>query len=975
VILDTVEDEQPGAFELATLLSCAVVVEPELIRAVRLEAARQGRVRVDATTEALVWFSPLVRTRTPTGIAFEPEAAQVLRERLRFRWQDAQERPLLDAAWQLIAARHSATSPALVLEERLAWAVVTGEPVAVLDQALGRAMAAYVQRGEEGVAWWAAQAWDRLPPLARATPSGGMVRELGEIVAAGEPVPDPDEFLGTIDLDRLLGTVPRVRVGVRRISPSAIQLGDVSGPGAFAIEVPDTEVMRIDVTWADLAEPRSLAAHEGVVRAVAYSPDGQYLATGGDDSLRVWDAATGEPLSTDTARRGPVRALAYSRDGRLATAGDDRTIELWSKDAEPMMVLEAHRGLVNAIAFSRDGSRMVSGGQDGTVRLWEFDKVVEVLDPASDAVNAVAFSPRGRQVASAEGDGTVRLWEPGGKARTFTAHEGPVLALAFSPDGDALATAGFGGLVLWSAETLSPLRSLLTDKEPVAAVAFSPDGRRLASAGADGGARLWDVASGEVVTRFPDPVVSRSVAFSPGGQLAVAGDDGSVRIWEPERATRTEQVDLLGGQTTTVTVAPGEVQLETSIGEVFLLAETPEPPPRRREPAAAGLVDLHAFYPMHLTGQTDILASGGPKGSIGDRLRSGLLSIASSVSNLTSFSGAPRVTGDLIRAGQVGAICSVLLDPLSEMDVGASYGEPPESSYFAALLRLLDAVEADVSARHELVVVRSPEQLDEAFAGGRTALIHVVDGGFHLGATPEEIAANVEVLAERGVATVGLAHLFYRGIATGAPALPFLADRVYRTIFPQPSETGLTELGRAAVQALVANGVIVDIAYMSAAARRDTFTLLDELDSGRRVPVLASHGAYRFGKLELALDDQTVQQVAERGGVIALTLAEHPLIDGLRSKTRTRDDSIDVLTAHIDRIVNITGSWDHVAIGSDLDGFQKPTLPGLETMADLAFLQQALAARYGRPDAQRVCTGNALRLLRSGWRRQDRAAA
>src|SRR5207249_1432276 len=104
------------------------------------------------------------------------------------------------------------------------------------------------------------------------------------------------------------------------------------------------------------------------------------------------------------------------------------------------------------------------------------------------------------------------------------------------------------------------------------------------------------------------------------------------------------------------------------------------------------------------------------------------------------------------------------------------------------LLRQLADVEADVERNqsHAAVIARSPAELDAALGSGKVALVHCVEGGFHLGETPERVDAAVAELAGRGVAYVTLGHLFWRSVATNAPAIPFLPDRLYRFIFPQP---------------------------------------------------------------------------------------------------------------------------------------------------------------------------------------------
>jgi len=147
----------------------------------------------------------------------------------------------------------------------------------------------------------------------------------------------------------------------------------------------------------------------------------------------------------------------------------------------------------------------------------------------------------------------------------------------------------------------------------------------------------------------------------------------------------------------------------------------------------------------------------------------------------------------------------------------------------------------------------------------------------------------------------------------------------------------------------------------------DVLDLLDARDPAREIPVIATHMAYRFGGLEYCFDDATITRVAARGGVLGCILCEHYITSGLPRTPKAFAGSVDALCQHIDKLRDLTGSYDHVAIGSDLDGYIKPALPGLEHMGRMGDLQQALRARYGDVDAEKICNGNALRVLRAEW--------
>ena len=385
------------------------------------------------------------------------------------------------------------------------------------------------------------------------------------------------------------------------------------------------------------------------------------------------------------------------------------------------------------------------------------------------------------------------------------------------------------------------------------------------------------------------------------------------------------------------------------------------------------IADLHAHYAMHLVpdapGTVALASTARGRKRLRDRLRAHLVGLASRIANYRSFESDPRVTLSSLRAGGVGVVLSVLYSPFDEMALERPYGSLPESAYLDTLLAQADLVEQNLAESHAstAAIVRTPAEIDAAHASGRVAFLHCVEGGFHLGPTPDAVERGVARLAGRGVAYITLAHLFWRSVATNSPAIPFLPDWLYRQIFPQPKQ-GLTELGAAAVRAMVRERVLIDVAHMSNRALDETLGLLDEIDPAKQVPLVATHVGYRFGRQEYMLDGPSIERIAARQGVVGLIFAEHQILDGLRRRpTQSFEQSLEVLCRHIDRIAELTGSHRHTAIGSDLDGFVKPTLAGLQTMADMAPLEQALVNRYGAADGGLIASGNALRVLRSYW--------
>ena len=224
-------------------------------------------------------------------------------------------------------------------------------------------------------------------------------------------------------------------------------------------------VQALDGAWrkwsSHWAERTNLAGHTGSVSAVAFSPDGKRVLTGSDDNTaRLWDAATGNPVAT----------------------------------------LAGHKARVSAVAFSPDGKRVLTGSSDNTARLWDAatGNAVATLAGHTGSVSAVAFSPDGKRVLTGSGDTTARLWDAatGNAVATLAGHTGSVSAVAFSPDGKRVLTGSDDNTArLWDAATGNPVATLAGHTGSVSAVAFSPDGKRVLTGSSDTTARLWDIFS------------------------------------------------------------------------------------------------------------------------------------------------------------------------------------------------------------------------------------------------------------------------------------------------------------------------------------------------------------------------------------------------------------------------------------------------------------------------------------------------
>jgi microsomal dipeptidase-like Zn-dependent dipeptidase len=160
--------------------------------------------------------------------------------------------------------------------------------------------------------------------------------------------------------------------------------------------------------------------------------------------------------------------------------------------------------------------------------------------------------------------------------------------------------------------------------------------------------------------------------------------------------------------------------------------------------------------------------------------------------------------------------------------------------------------------------------------------------------------------------------------------------------------------------------VLVDITHMNQRAIDHTFKVVDA--TGQNPPVIASHIACRLQRgPDYNLRDDVIAEIGRRGGVMGVIVCEH-WAGAKLPKAKKFEDSVKVICEHIERIRSVTKSDDHVAIGTDLDGYIKPALPGLEHEGRMKALGDALTERYGDQLAEKFCSGNLLALLRGYWR-------
>lgn len=278
------------------------------------------------------------------------------------------------------------------------------------------------------------------------------------------------------------------------------------------------------------------AAHSGGACALAVSPDGLVIASGGQDGhLRLWRAADGTSLG-EVALKGWVEHIAWAPDGRTLAAAAGRDVHLLKSDGERLQVFAAHASTVASIAWRGDGKQLAVAHYGGAT-IW----TPGAAEPTrrlerKGSILSVAWHPKGRHLAAGCQDQAVQVWNLRAEQHLYmSGYMTKLSTITWDESGRYLATAGGPGATIWDFSGPGPEGSkpvgLGKHEDLLTALAWAPARPLIVTADAGGRVQLWrlDGKRAEQLARLEMGVAVTAVTWAPDARhLVVAGEDGAI---------------------------------------------------------------------------------------------------------------------------------------------------------------------------------------------------------------------------------------------------------------------------------------------------------------------------------------------------------------------------------------------------------------------------------------------------------------
>ena len=375
------------------------------------------------------------------------------------------------------------------------------------------------------------------PPGIKLSPASlPPIKPPPEQIAPADPHPQPGA-------PAPLQSKPRLEHRLSRRILLYLGIGSAIVVGSGIVAVEDV-LNHHSPTTATNIPPLIYTGHSLAVYRVAWSPDGKYLASGGQDTtVQVWNAATKSTVHIYRSHHKAVWAVAWSPNGiRIASGSDDMTVQVWNaRDGSNEFPYLGHQAEVDGVAWSPNGKLIASASRDNTVQVWNAadGSIVLPYHGHNLPVYALAWSPDGKLIASASADNTVHVWDAatGIVKHILLGHSSGVRSVAWSPDGKLIASGSQDKTArVWNASDGSLINTYHGHRNTVNGLAWSHDSKRLASGSEDFTVQLWNATTGEspIYTYHGHHASVVAVAWSPvdnDNRIASASEDKTVQVW------------------------------------------------------------------------------------------------------------------------------------------------------------------------------------------------------------------------------------------------------------------------------------------------------------------------------------------------------------------------------------------------------------------------------------------------------------